>query len=64
MLARQLVCAWSAHPLTVSCSTCRRTLAEFRRTHEEACMAEARRLLTEEQWEAIQDVAFSTSYFV
>eukprot|EP00891_Asterochloris_glomerata_P001540 jgi/Astpho2/1540/fgenesh1_pg.00026_%23_29_t len=45
-------------------TTVRRTLAEFRRTHEEACMAEARRLLTEEQWEAIQDVAFSTSYFV
>ena len=55
---------WSVHSPTVLCSTCRRTLAEFRRTHEEACMAEARRLLTEEQWEAIQDVAFSTSYFV
>lgn len=43
---------------------CRHTLGEFRRTHEEAGLAEARRLLTAEQWDAIQDVSSPASYFV
>jgi hypothetical protein len=41
-----------------------KTLAEFRRTHEEAGLSEARELLTAEQWEAIRDVASPASYFV
>ncbi|KAL4431419.1 hypothetical protein ABPG75_006675 [Micractinium tetrahymenae] len=41
-----------------------KTLAEFRRTHEEAGLSEVRELLTPEQWEAIRDVASPASYFV
>lgn len=41
-----------------------KTLAEFRRTHEEAGLAEARDSLTPEQWEAIRDVASPATYFV
>ncbi|KAK9818405.1 hypothetical protein WJX72_012161 [[Myrmecia] bisecta] len=45
-------------------TTVRKTLGEFRRTHEEAGLVEARRLLSPEQWEAIQDVSSPASYFV
>ena len=38
-------------------------LSEFRRTHEEAGLEEARHVLTSEQWEAIRDVAAPASYF-
>jgi proteasome activator subunit 4 len=41
-----------------------KTLAEFRRTHEEAGLSEVKELLTAEQWEAIRDVASPASYFV
>jgi hypothetical protein len=65
-----------AAPLpTDSCSCCarfappRRTtvtkaLAEFRRTHEEAGLAEVKERLTPEHWEAIRDVASPATYFV
>ena len=42
---------------------CRKALAEFKRTHEEAAMAEARRLLQPDQWDALQAVASPASYF-
>lgn len=39
-------------------------LAEFRRTHQEAgLMEEARQVLSQEQWEAIRDVAAPATYF-
>ena len=41
-----------------------KALAEFRRTHEEAGLAEARERLTAEQWEAIRDVSSPATYFV
>ena len=42
-----------------------KTLAEFRRTHqEEGGLSEVRELLSAEQWEAIRDVASPASYFV
>ncbi len=43
---------------------CRNTLGEFRRTHEEAGLAEVKRLLTSDQWDAIQDVSSPATYFV
>lgn len=45
-------------------TTVRKTLGEFRRTHEDAGLQEARRLLTPDQWDSIQDVASPASYFV
>ncbi|KAK2076994.1 hypothetical protein QBZ16_005222 [Prototheca wickerhamii] len=45
-------------------TTVTKTLAEFRRTHEEAGLAEARDRLTSDQWEAIRDVANPAPYFV
>ncbi len=48
----------------VAVGDCRRkALAEFKRTHEEAAMAEARRLLDADQWDALQAVASPASYF-
>ncbi|KAL6772361.1 hypothetical protein ACKKBG_A29920 [Auxenochlorella protothecoides x Auxenochlorella symbiontica] len=44
--------------------TVTKTLAEFRRTHEEAGLSEVRDQLTSEQWEAIRDVAHPAPYFV
>ena len=41
----------------------RKALAEFKRTHEEVAMAEARRLLDADQWDALQAVASPASYF-
>jgi proteasome activator subunit 4 len=45
-------------------SSVTKALAEFRRTHEEAGLNEVREALSEEQWEAIRDVASPASYFV
>ena len=42
----------------------RRALGDFRRTHEEAGMAEVRALLSPEEWEAIQEVEAPASYYV
>lgn len=42
---------------------CRKALAEFRRTHEEAALAEAKRALQPDQWDALQSVASPASYF-
>ena len=42
---------------------CRRTLAEFKRTHEEGGLAEARAALGEDQWETLRDIASPVSYF-
>ena len=41
-----------------------KALSEFRRTHEEGGLAEAKEALTQEQWAAIRDVASPASYFV
>ncbi|BDA49513.1 probable proteasome activator complex subunit 4 [Coccomyxa sp. Obi] len=41
----------------------RKALAEFRRTHEEAALAEAKRALQPDQWDALQSVASPASYF-
>ena len=41
-----------------------KALAEFRRTHEESGLADARKALTDEEWEAIRDVASPATYFV
>ena len=43
---------------------CRNTLGEFRRTHEEAGLTEVKKLLTSDQWDAIQDVSSPATYFV
>ena len=48
-----------ASPLQV-----RRALGDFKRTHEEAGLAEVRALLTPEEWEVIQEVEAPASYFV
>ncbi|KDD73738.1 hypothetical protein H632_c1880p0, partial [Helicosporidium sp. ATCC 50920] len=45
-------------------TTVTKTLAEFRRTHEEVVLASVRDVLTSEQWEAIRDVAHPVTYFV
>ena len=45
-------------------STVMKALGEFRRTHEEGGLVEAKEALTAEQWEAIRDVASPASYFV
>ena len=42
---------------------CRKTIGEFRRTHEEAALAEARKALTADQWDALQSVASPATYF-
>jgi hypothetical protein len=42
---------------------CRKALAEFRRTHEEAALAEAKRALEPDQWDALQSVSSPASYF-
>jgi hypothetical protein len=41
----------------------RKAIAEFRRTHEEAQLAEARKLIPPEQWEALLDVVSPAGYF-
>ncbi len=41
----------------------RKALGEFRRTHEEAALAAARRALDPDQWEALQEVASPATYF-
>ena len=45
-------------------TTVTKALGEFRRTHEEGGLVEAKAALTAEQWEAIRDVASPASYFV
>ena len=45
-------------------TTVTKTLAEFRRTHQGAGLAEAKDAMSEEQWEAIRDVAGYATYFV
>lgn len=42
---------------------CRKTLSDFKRTHEETGLSEARSLLSESQWETIQGIASPASYF-
>lgn len=41
----------------------RKALGEFRRTHEEAALAAARRALEPDQWDALQEVASPATYF-
>jgi len=41
-----------------------KALSEFRRTHEQDALEELKRQLEEEQWEALQQVTSSASYFV
>lgn len=41
----------------------RKAIAEFRRTHEEAQLAEARSLINQEQWEALLDVVSPAAYY-
>ncbi len=41
-----------------------KALGEFRRTHEQDSLDELRRLLDSDQWEALQQVTSSASYFV
>ncbi|KAL0043408.1 hypothetical protein WJX79_003790 [Trebouxia sp. C0005] len=53
----------AAEPAPIK-KTVRNTLGEFRRTHEEAGLAEVKRLLTSDQWDAIQDVSSPATYFV
>lgn len=48
---------------TLGLCGCRKTIGEFRRTHEEAALAEARRALTADQWDALQSVASPATYF-
>jgi hypothetical protein len=64
---------WRSSGAPTCCARCpcfaRRTtvtkaLAEFRRTHEEAGLAEVKERLTPEHWEAIRDVASPATYFV
>lgn len=45
-------------------TTVTKALSDFRRTHEETGLAEVKDQLTQEQWEAIRDVASPASYFV
>eukprot|EP00873_Tetraselmis_striata_P045158 jgi/Tetstr1/465422/TSEL_010106.t1 len=45
-------------------TTVERSLGEFRRTHEEVGLQECRDYFDAEQWEAIQDVTSTASYFV
>lgn len=49
--------------LVFLCRANRKAIGEFRRTHEETEMAEARRLIPEEQWEALMDLASPGSYY-
>lgn len=44
-------------------TTIRKTLGEFKRTHEQAGLSEVKRLLTEDQWEAVQGIASPASYY-
>ncbi|DBA73425.1 TPA: hypothetical protein ACH3X1_011462 [Trebouxia sp. C0004] len=53
----------AAEPAPIK-KTVRNTLGEFRRTHEEAGLAEVKRLLTSDQWDAVQDVSSPATYFV
>jgi hypothetical protein len=41
-----------------------KALSEFKRTHEEDATEALRALLGEEQWEALNQVTSSASYFV
>ena len=41
----------------------RKALGEFRRTHEEAALAAARRALDPDQWDMLQEVASPATYF-
>lgn len=41
-----------------------RALSEFKRTHEQDALEELRGRLGEEQWEGLQQVTSSASYFV
>jgi hypothetical protein len=41
-----------------------KALSEFRRTHEQDALEDLKRQLGEEQWEALQQVTSSASYFV
>lgn len=43
--------------------TCSKTLGEFKRTHEQAGLLEVKRVLSSDQWEAIQGIASPASYF-
>ena len=64
--ASACICILQCVPLdAASCQLCahRKTLAEFKRTHEEAGLAQAQQMLGEEQWEAIRDVASPAAYF-
>ena len=45
-------------------TTVTRSLGEFRRTHEEAGLQECRDFFDSDQWEAIQGVSSTVSYFV
>jgi proteasome activator subunit 4 len=45
-------------------TTVARSLGEFRRTHEEVGLQECRDYFDAEQWEAIQDVTSTASYYV
>ena len=54
---------WSAPDGSVRGWPYRKALAEFRRTHEEAALAEAKRALQPDQWDALQSVASPASYF-
>ena len=57
----QRSCQWTT-PLTLLCVR-RKTIGEFRRTHEEAALAEAKKALTADQWDALQSVASPATYF-
>ena len=41
----------------------RKTMSEFKRTHEEAGITDFRRMLTEDQWETLQGISNTASYF-
>ena len=41
---------------------CRKALADFRRTHEEAELLAMKALLTEDQWESLQEAASPPTY--
>ena len=38
-------------------------MSEFKRTHEEAGITDFRRMLTEDQWETLQGISNTASYF-
>ncbi|KAK9792661.1 hypothetical protein WJX73_001340 [Symbiochloris irregularis] len=52
----------SSQPAPVS-ATLRKTLQEFRRTHEEGSLQQVRTALGEDQWDALRDIASPASYF-